>query len=933
MELNETNNDNISLITNQQGITLLKNLNYYLLNSLSFIFAVAFITEAGLLMLKTQLATLAKHNVHGKIITSTYLKFNHPKIFTELSKLTNVEVRVLDEVPVHMKVYVFERPNERVVILGSGNLTANALVTTEEWHTVTKLPINNQFNQAIEMRLTQLWHMAKPISTEWIKYYRQDWLPQRQGLLTEDYVKQDCVKQDCVKPNNMQEKALQAIEKLRSNHVKKALVVSATGTGKTYLAAFDVQQAKAKKVLFIAHREQLLQQAKLTFMNVLGNNPADYYIYLGEQRAVPTKAKYIFASIQTLTRHTNDFAREQFDYILIDETHRAIAPSYQLILNYFRPKFLLGLTATPQRTDGFNVYELFDYHLAYEIGLKEALAADMLVPFHYIGVTDYEIDGHLIDDITDLKHLVLDERVTYIIEKATYYGFSGEKLQGLIFVSRQQEGEILADKLSQLGWAAKFLGAKNSAQQRTQAVNDLIKGKLKYLITVDLFNEGIDIPSVNQIIMLRPTQSRIIFLQQLGRGLRKSNNKEYVTVLDFIGNYQQNYLIPQAFLTHNLHDKELLRKQLQQLTLVGTTTINFEEIAAKQILRAVNKTKFDSLKLLQEQFMQLLDRLGRQPMLSDVFNTNVIEIKDIIQKYKTYPEFLRKIKVKNIPIFKDDVQQLLQFISQELVTGTRIHELIILKALILHKNLTEATINKLLENYFMNEQTFLSVMRVLMITDYYTKADLKKYGEKNKIIYKNDTWQFNLEIDEISTYWLLDTINTGIKRIKQQYQSTKQLTYQERYSRKEVIRNLNWQKDLPSLDIGGYKYDKSTHTLPIFITLDKQSEDITTIEYQNQFISQNRLPFFSKPKRTLASTTEAVLFNSATNKVQVEVFVKKSDDEGKYFYYLGQGTVDKSATKETKLLNKRNKQLEPVVRFELILKKEVPADLYHYLIS
>ena len=926
MDLNKEEK-NLSLITNQEGDTLLKNLNYHLLHSLSFIFAVAFITEAGLLMLKTQFDTLAKHNIRGKIITSTYLKFNQPKIFAELLKLKNVEVRVLDEQPVHMKAYIFKNVHTSTVILGSGNLTANALVTTEEWHTISTLPSDDLFNQAIELRLSQLWQKAKPISTMWIEQYQKSWVPLVKPTIG---IEQQSIE---VQPNSMQIKALQAIAKLRTKNAQKALVVSATGTGKTFLAAFDVKQANAQRVLFIAHREQLLQQAKKTFMQVLGGNEKDYYVYVGQQNGIQTQAKYIFASIQTLTRHTNDFAHNAFDYILIDETHRASAPSYQVILSYFSPKFLLGLTATPERTDGFNVYELFDYNLAYEINLKDALLAEMLVPFHYIGVTDYEIDGQLIDEVLDIKYLVIDERVDYIIEKATYYGFSGHLLQGLIFVSRQQEGQILADKLTQRGWPAKYLGAQHSAKERTQAVNDLKSGKLKYLITVDLFNEGIDIPTINQIIMLRPTQSRIIFLQQLGRGLRKSNNKEYVTVLDFIGNYQQNYLIPQAFLNEHFNDKEVLRQQLQQLILVGTTTINFEEIAEKQILMAVNTASFDNLKLLRQQFKDISDRLGRFPMMIDVLETKNINVEDIIKKFKTYPDFLRKMGIKDIPHFTTDVQELLKFINQELIVGARIHELVILKALLTKKRLAKTEILALINTYFANQATLPSVMRVLGIVDYYTKADLKKYGTKAKISNINNMWQLDIEVDKVSKLWLLDALNTGIKRIEHNFETTKQFTYQQRYSRKEVIRNLNWQHDLPSLDIGGYKYDQHTHTLPIFITLDKKDTDIISVEYQNQFIDNKRIPFFSKPQRTLASMTESILFKSATNNLQLEVFVKKSDDEGKHFYYLGGAIVDQKGTQETTLLNKKKNKLEAVVRFELILKQPVPADLYHYLIS
>ena len=252
---------------------------------------------------------------------------------------------------------------------------------------------------------------------------------------------------------------------------------------------------------------------------------------------------------------------KHFDYILIDEVHKAGASSYQKVIEYFNPKFLMGMTATPERTDDFNIYALFDYNIAYEIRLQEALEEDMLCPFHYFGVTDIEYNGETIDDATILSKLVADERVNHILDKIEYYGFSGETVKGLMFCSRKEEAAKLSLVLNEKGLRTVALTGDDSQEERVLRINQLENGKLDYILTVDIFNEGIDIPCINQVVMLRQTQSSIIFIQQLGRGLRKHDTKDYVTIIDFIGNYKNNYLIPVALSGDQSQNKDNIRRQ------------------------------------------------------------------------------------------------------------------------------------------------------------------------------------------------------------------------------------------------------------------------------------------------------------------------------------------------------------------------------------
>ncbi|CAH0417193.1 DEAD/DEAH box helicase [Periweissella fabaria] len=912
-----------TLITNTD-LNLGDCLNNELATAKTFIFAVAFITEGGLLMLKTKLADLALQGIKGKIITSTYLGFNQPKMFAELLKLTNVDVEIVTEGAFHTKAYYIEHADYHTIFVGSGNLTATALKTNLEWTVKLNSLTDGAFTHQFQEALAQLSVQAIPLTPAWLASYEAQYQAPTQAITT---VSPSSV----IMPNQMQVAALKALQAHREAGAKRSLVVSATGTGKTYLAAFDIQQVQPKRVLFIAHREQLLKQAKATFQKIFTAKQDTFGIYSGSQHNGTTR--FVFASIQTLTKHYTEFDPTAFDYIVIDETHRAKAPSYQLLFAYFKSAFMLGITATPERTDGFNVYELFDYNLAYEISLADALAADMLVPFNYIGVADYQVDDEVITDVTALKYLIADERVEHLIAKTNYYGYAGQQLHGLIFVSRIEEGEILAEKLTARGLPSQFLSAQSSSVVREKAVTALEQGTLKYLIAVDIFNEGIDIPAVNQIVMMRSTQSKIIFLQQLGRGLRKFANKEYLTVIDFIGNYQNNYLIPQAFGNGTVTDKDRLRMQVMQPQISGLSTINFEAIAAQQILQAVTAVKFDRIAELKQQFQMLCNRFGRVPTLVEVYQSQQMDVRLILNKFKIYPAFVSKMTGEIGPTLAADFTAWLQFVSQELAFGQRRHELLILEALLKQGSLTTMEVLTVLDNEYHDQATLASMLKVLGIKDYFTAIDRRKYGNIGLVNLVGDTWELARKFDDLEQKMLLDVIEAGLLIISASNDGQNQFTLYQKYRRKDVVRLLNWASDLPSIDIGGYKYDVATQTLPIFITLEKNGQAATAMTYDNSFRSPNRIPFYSKANRTLNSPIEAALFDADKRDIFVPLFVKKSDDEGAAFYYLGPVTVDQVATQTTELLNQRTQKMQPVVRFELVLNTDVPIHLWEYLVQ
>lgn len=376
----------------------------------------------------------------------------------------------------------------------------------------------------------------------------------------------------------------------------------------------------------------------------------------------------MMAKAETLERYKVD----EFDWICIDEVYRAGSESYQKIMNYFQPDFWLGMTASPERTDGFDIFNLFDHNIAYEIRLQHALKEDLLCPFHYFGITDIEIDGETVDDKTDLRnfsYLVSDTRARYILEQANYFGHSGERVKGLIFCSGKKEAQELSTKFNEYGYYTTVLTGANSEKEREKAINLLtreistdeiekhekdicnhVKNDtdempfLDYIFTIDIFNEGVDIPEINQVLMLRPTESPIVFVQQLGRGLRKAEGKEYVVIIDFIGNYTNNYMIPIALSGDRSYNKDSIRRYVSEGTRIipGASTIHFDEISRKRIFQSIDSARTNDVKLLRESFEQLKYRMGRILSILDFRKYGSIDVNKYFVKFDSYYAFLVK---------------------------------------------------------------------------------------------------------------------------------------------------------------------------------------------------------------------------------------------------------------------------------------------------
>lgn len=911
---------------------VLTDLQEELLKSTAFYFSVAFVTQSGISMIKAQLADLASRGVHGKILISPYLDFNDPLAMYDLLQLPNVEARISQEsIQLHSKYYLFEQENKQVLIAGSSNLTATALKQNYEWNIKLNSTDSGDLLYQTKQEFDRIWDLSRPLTVDSIESYRRKRKPVIQVTSIEEETEVE-YQLGKIKPNRMQNEALAGLQQVRDNGAQKALVISATGTGKTYLSALDVQQVDPERVLFIVHREQILRKSLESFQRVLGFSDDEACLY---RSAVDiADKKYIFATIQTLSRdeHLQGFAPDFFNYILIDEVHKAGAESYKKVMNYFTPDFLLGMTATPERTDGQNIYELFDYNIAYEIRLQDAMDADLLCPFHYFGVTDILVDGELISENEDFSNLVSQERINHIVEKINYYGHSGESVRGLMFCSSKREATELSILLNQRGFRAQALTGDDSQAIREEAVRKLENGELDYLLTVDIFNEGIDIPSVNQVVMLRNTESSIIFVQQLGRGLRKHASKDYVTIIDFIGNYRNNYLIPVALFGDQSMNKDNYRREVREANLIsGLTTINFEEVARKQIFESITNTSLSSMKILRDSYVDLQNKLGRQPFLRDFVTYNGIDPLTFFDNnaFKNYADVVSKFGEENMQ-FEEASKNFLSFVTFECLSGKRKHELMLLQLLL--ANSGKIAFDTYFETLIANDldissDVIASVEGVLNLS--FLKAqEQKRFGIVPLVSKSDDVYRLNeqvlKELQHNPTYlaFFRDVIETALLKSKDYPQA---FTLGQKYSRREVLKLLNVKRDEPPLNIGGYKIDKETNSCPIFVTYHK-SEDISdTIKYEDELLNESTLKWFSKNKRTLKSPDVKQIVDSNENGLRLELFVIKDDAEGGDFYYLGPLEYIADSAEEMERAG------ESVVSMLFTLKDPVKTGLFHYL--
>ena len=912
-----------------------------------FWFSVAFVTTSGVATLIETLIALEKKGIKGKILVSQYLNFTQPEALKRLLQFKNLEIKIAIDNSFHSKGYLFKKNEVYNLIIGSSNLTANALCTNIEWNLkISATPISHIIFNVIK-EFTAEYEKAVIVDSAFINNYE---ILYRKQIDYSRLLKKELFisNQREIIPNSMQVEALNNIELLRSQGKKKALLISATGTGKTFLSAFDVKKINPKKFLFVVHRLNIAQAAMKAYKTIFGNSKS-MGIYSGNKKEL--EADFIFSTIQTISKdeHLKQFESTEFDYIVVDETHRAGADSYQRILNYFNPKFLLGMTATPERTDGLDVFKLFDYNIAFEIRLHRALDENILSPFHYYGITDISVNGKLLGENLDVRILASEERITRIIEKAKLYGCDNGKVRGLIFCSSVAECRELSKGFNKRGIKSIALSGENYEDERANAIIALEseENELQYIFTVDIFNEGIDIPSVNQIILLRPTQSAIVFVQQLGRGLRKIEHKDYLTVIDFIGNYKNSFLVPIALYGDTSYNKDSLRKFMSSGSskIPGTSTINFDQITRDRIFEAIDAANMQLKKDLVNDYNLLKYRLGKVPMMTDFIDHGSRDPQLYVNYSKSYFNFVSELEENKKSFLNPSQKKTLELFSNEINNSKRVEESLILKNIIYSKKIkisdlksqikkeygyivTTETIDSCIQNMNFKFVTENKNKKLVSVHDIYKINIANKVGE---LIVVDESF-LKLLNNEVFSKYLNDSIEYSIRTFKKLLDKSKYIdgfVLYRKYSRKDVFRILNWESNPLAQNVGGYMINSDKTNCPIFVNYHKEEHISSTTKYEDGFINNSEFEWMSKSNRTINSPDILAIKNYKKG-LRLPLFIKKNNDEGVEFYFMGDIIPIENSFNQTSMLNDKGKSVS-VVKITFSMSQPVESSLYEYL--
>lgn len=584
-------------------------------------------SNRGLRLLEPSLQDALDRNISIRIVTGDYLNITDVQALRKLMLLKDkgANVRIFESKgeSFHMKAYIFTQniaDNTGCAFVGSSNISQAALQHGHEWNLRIESVENTQRFNEIRQKFNKIFshEKTKELSHNWIDAYRIRVKNSPIPLLTESGSDETT---EPPEPNKYQQEALSALTQARETGYKRGLVVMATGLGKTWLAAFDVLQVHAAKVLFVAHREEILNQAESTFVHISGDYKTGRYT--GSEINFSEKTDALFASVQTLghAAHLESFAADYFDYIVIDEFHHAAARTYQQLLNHFTPRFLLGLTATPERTDQADILSLCDNNLVYERGLFDSINAGLLVPFHYLGIADESVDYREIPwrngkfDPAELwNKFATVARAKHALKKWEEH----KQQRTLAFCISQKHAEFMADYFNSNGYKAVAVHSASEVR-RNVALDALRSGEIDIIFSVDLFNEGIDLPAIDTVLMLRPTESKIIFLQQLGRGLRPQKEKEKLIVVDFIGNHISFFRKPEALfrIGSTKKERQSFIQQLQDKTIPVPKGcfVNYEPESIDIMTKLLQQRRNSQ----EELYRSLKESKGRRPTLAEFY--------------------------------------------------------------------------------------------------------------------------------------------------------------------------------------------------------------------------------------------------------------------------------------------------------------------------
>lgn len=904
------------LITNNTSIKFLEKIKESLKKCINCYFSVSFIKKAGLVLFEKEFKEALERGVNIKIITSTYQNFTDTAsldVFNKFQKSysnfeCHLDLNCFGDNGFHSKGYIFEYENEVELIIGSTNITRYAILKNIEWNVSLFRKNEDKIVFNILKEFDLLWNATCKLNDELIDKYKimLSYAIEKWDM---DYFNPSISQ---VKPNSMQRGALKELRRYRDLGVDKSLVVAATGSGKTYLAAFDAKNFSPNRLLYIVHRETILNDALNTFKKVFGYEHS-YGLYTGREQDL--SADFIFASSSMIARHLYEFNKVDFDYIVYDEVHHIMAENGQKIFTYFEPTFLLGLTATPERMDDKNVLELFENNVPFELRLRDAIINELVVPFHYYAIRDEFADYSSNEKAVIAREISKNINVEFIGSQIELRRESNKKLKCLAFCSSIEHSKMMAQGFNDIGYNAIALTGNNNFGERIIAFKELQDDskQLEIICTVDILNEGVDIPSINMVLFLRPTESQTIFLQQLGRGLRKYPNKDYVTVLDFIGNnYERSIQIALALgtlgkttYTEKAYLTEMVNTNFNSLNIPGVQ-IFFDELAKVDIIKYINKQNFNKTDYLKKDYLNFKKymQIESYPSHVDYINSDIAP--DLIRfmkskidgkKNKSYYSFLKKINEDNIPIFTNEEIELINKIS-ELVPIVRCDEILILKSLV-DSNIIDK--NKILGyNSKINNDTIDHAIMMLKkdkILDNNENININIISENMKL-YLSDLFEYSLLKYEID-FGNFD----GLFKIMGNY-------YKEQIMRVLLENSLMFMK--------GTKLNNDGTTY-IFVGLKKDSSKEERLNYKDKFLTSKVFQWESENNTTLNNSTGKKLLNTKV----VHLFIRKMDEQDGItlpFTYFGTG-------KFTNIRETKNNQFNTLT-FDIILDNEVSEEYY-----
>lgn len=910
-------------LTNYSDLSFLDRIKDCFKKCNSFTLSVSFIKKAGLVLFQREIEEALERGAIGRIITSTYQNFTDIASLKDFlawqNKYDNFECHLdmncFGENGFHSKGYLFEYDDSIEIIVGSSNITRFALLKNIEWN-ISLISKNNieSYDEAIK-NFEYLWDRTFKLSEDVIKQYNfvLDYAIEKWDM---DYI--NPLTQNIV-PNSMQRKALKELTRYRDTGVKRALIISATGSGKTYLAAFDARNFDAKRVLFVVHRETILKDAKQTFMNVFGAEKT-CGLYTGNSKNLD--CDFVFASSNMLARHLTEFDKNEFDYICYDEVHHIVAECGKKILNYFNPEFLLGLTATPERMDNQDIFELFEQNVPFELRLRDAINNDLVVPFHYYGIRDDLINYGEDDKNKVSKNIAESDNVDFIVKEIEKHRLPNEKLKAVAFCTNIAHCSLMANELAMRGYSTVTLTGENNTGERIKAFNDLQDetNDLEIICTVDILNEGVDIPAINTVLFLRPTESSTIFLQQLGRGLRKYKNKQYLTVLDFIGNdYSRSVQIALALgtlgkttYTEKAYLKNLIESDYKTLNIPGVE-IHIDELSKKEIVKFIDQENFNKKSFLKKDYENFKKYLNKDsiPTHMDYLESEIAPdlnrfIKGKIggKRIKSYYEFLTMIGEENLPIFTEEEIKFIDSI-EELLPIVRLDEFLIINYL-LHHN--EVNIDKIVGyNSRVTNETLNNAIQFLT----------------NKEVLVNN----QLSVDNISNIkdYLEDLINYGINRYEIEFGDFEgKYKLYANYSKEQTMTSINRKYTMDILLKGTY-FDTETGDTYVYVGLKKDKAKQERTDYKDKFISPSIFQWESENNVTIDNSIGLKLKNTKN----IYVFVRKMDDEDNIilpFTYFGTGKF--TNMRESHVKDQKTGASYKTLLFDIQLDNTVPEEYF-----